>query len=675
MFGNSDEKFAEGYRNLALQANLPRYSAQDDQDTMCFRVKSWLESQDSGNWVLVIDNLDLPQLALRKYIPTQRGAVLFTTRDRRVLHDLTGRKGAEVDKMSHSDAIETFWQLSHGSRDDGLEPELSQLLDRLDHIPLAIAQAAAFIWHTGMSIADYLAFFGQDEEIQQDALGHVVSADVGSQQASPAIMRTWEITAARLSVEDARSLKLLQLLSFFDPRGIPKVLIRNSGVVDFARELDVIKAAALLRSFALVTEDATGQYRLHSLVSFWTRRRMGDVVRQERLASAISLVLDIFPPGQYDNVPLAFQLAPHVSQVSRHSLRYHFRSMPLGDVEYLISGVFLDRGELEASMVHAKRCLDVYQKEGCPGPTVAKVQNVIGQIFWRQGALDETLQWFTTAMKSVESTPKPERDLAARLQLLKIYSNLGDAYLALSKLPAATSKHGQSLAGLPAAAQAEEWYFRALNGKRDLLHEVEETSTPSQVHAARESLYITVDLLGKFYTGRGQLEKAKAFHGEALADRLVLHGPTHWRTLDSRLGVARVHKLMAKFEDALSLALQTLSGLVSYGDSLSSRDQLLNWTCLEIAEILDQAGRGGDSVPWYRRALVLGSSETKRPWSLQRIVEAQNELLVQGVDHGNDKNEHIDASLAHGVGEKGSEVGRLGTWVDERFGILTDETI
>ena len=81
--GGSDETFGASFREIAQSVDL--MPSNEDQDTLLKAVKSWLETPASGNWTIVIDNLDDIGLHSRLFIPVCHGEILFTTRDERIL--------------------------------------------------------------------------------------------------------------------------------------------------------------------------------------------------------------------------------------------------------------------------------------------------------------------------------------------------------------------------------------------------------------------------------------------------------------------------------------------------------------------------------------------------------------------------------------------------------------
>jgi hypothetical protein len=146
----------------------------DDNNTRLRRVKLWLESLASGNWIVVIDNLDDLGLIIMRYIPVRHGTILFTTRDARIIGHpryLPSRAGVQIVEMSDQEALETFSRLLGATADRKMS---KVLLDRIEKLPLAIAQAAAYIRETGISLGKYLELFQECEQNQRDLLNQAL---------------------------------------------------------------------------------------------------------------------------------------------------------------------------------------------------------------------------------------------------------------------------------------------------------------------------------------------------------------------------------------------------------------------------------------------------------------------------------------------------------------------
>ena len=311
--GSSDEAFGASFREIAQSAHLGR--SNEDQDTLSKAVKSWLESPASGNWTIVIDNLEDIELQSRFYIPIFRGEILFTTRDERII----GRPGLvpvgagiEVSRMGEKEAMETFCRIV-GSEDPVGCPARGQLLTLLDGHPLAIAQAAAYIRATRTPTANYLALFQESEENQHELLSEPLPTALRSSTTddSRAAMTTLALTVRKIEQESPLSIQLLQVMSLLDLDNLPALLIEALS----NEAVDRVKQLAPLLSFGLLTRQGSSSYRLHRLVSMWTRAKMGTEVKQQCINQGIALMASCFPPGCFRNVTKYIDMLPHVVSI------------------------------------------------------------------------------------------------------------------------------------------------------------------------------------------------------------------------------------------------------------------------------------------------------------------------------------------------------------------------
>src|SRR5690349_6380460 len=98
---------------------------------------------------------------LASYIPEcPHGSILMTTRDRAVGVEFTRGRGKdliEVDKMSEEESTELVKKkLDHEA---GSRAEIDELTGLLKHLPLALAQAAAFMQENKITTGQYLDLY------------------------------------------------------------------------------------------------------------------------------------------------------------------------------------------------------------------------------------------------------------------------------------------------------------------------------------------------------------------------------------------------------------------------------------------------------------------------------------------------------------------------------------
>ncbi|KAM0486860.1 hypothetical protein ACHAPX_000124 [Trichoderma viride] len=150
-------------------------------------------------WLMVIDNADdmdiffpnqlkqdtsgegsqtraaLASGNLARYIPDcNHGSVLITTRDKKAGVRLSqGLSPIEIDKMTDDEAYQLVQRIMT-TQQISID-ETVRLLSKLEHLPLALAQAASFIQENDISIDDYVQILDESDSAFIDQLMQLVT--------------------------------------------------------------------------------------------------------------------------------------------------------------------------------------------------------------------------------------------------------------------------------------------------------------------------------------------------------------------------------------------------------------------------------------------------------------------------------------------------------------------
>jgi len=131
----------------------------------------------------------------------RRGTILFTTRDARIIGHpryLPSEAGVGIGEMSDQEAFETFSRLLGGDGATTDRETSKLLLDGFGRLPLAIAQAAAYIREDRTSLGKYLKLFRGCEqnqvELLSQALPNTLAIDSVPFTTLRAVMMTWMMT-------------------------------------------------------------------------------------------------------------------------------------------------------------------------------------------------------------------------------------------------------------------------------------------------------------------------------------------------------------------------------------------------------------------------------------------------------------------------------------------------
>ncbi|MFL6126559.1 NB-ARC domain-containing protein, partial [Actinophytocola sp.] len=299
-----------GYAEAAVRAldDIDPRTARRDPEQAAIALLAWL-GMTRRRWLIVLDDLRDPADVRGWWPPrTATGQVLVTTRrrDAALVHE--DRQLVEVDVFTPAESLSYLEAKLPGHAEPA---ELRGLADDLGHLPLALAQAAAFIADKPLlSVAAYRARLTD----RRRTLAQVMPAATElPDEYRDTVAATWS-----LSIEHANGMPpeqlarpVLELACLLDPTGIPTRVFTfgaTSGYLStvLAQEVDadlVADALACLHRLSLLTLERNHRargVRIHALVQRTTR----DTVPPERLRplaqAAADALLENWPDIETD---------------------------------------------------------------------------------------------------------------------------------------------------------------------------------------------------------------------------------------------------------------------------------------------------------------------------------------------------------------------------------------
>lgn len=261
-----------------------------------------------SGWLLIFDNADHPR-DIAEYRAAGHGQVIVTSRSPG-WGALGGR--IEVDVLSHAETVALL-----RARTPQISPGVAeQLAIELGNLPLAAAQAAAYLEQTGLDPKDYLRRFRTRRSVllaQGDVLGY-----------QGRIETAWELSLQRLRTDNPAAVALLELSAFLAPEPIPLDLFTagqelldeplRAAAAD-ADDLDDAVGAGV--GFSLARRHPDG-FQLHRLVQSVIRHRLSPERQHAVSARAMKLLAAAHPGDPNDPVhwPVFRRLAPHILATS-----------------------------------------------------------------------------------------------------------------------------------------------------------------------------------------------------------------------------------------------------------------------------------------------------------------------------------------------------------------------
>ena len=414
---------AADYTGLAAPLGLPEATLAE-QAAVVEAVRRWFEQH--GGWALVFDNATEPG-AIRAYLPRgASGHVLLTSRRR----DWTGTAGAlEVTTFERAESI----QYLRGRLATLDEQLAARLAADLGDLPLALAQAAAFMEESGLAPAEYLDLL---RERRREVLRRGLPADYPEPVAT-----TWEISFERLEETSPAAAALLQFCAFLAPDDIPLDLIAGGGehfpeplATTAADPLALRDAVVAARRFSLLTVEGDA-LSVHRLVQAMLRDRSEPEAKKLWAAAAVERMAAVFPfrEFQLDTWPRSARLLPHAIAAAEHAETLGVAGKPTSTLLNQAALYLGTRAELGSALRLLRRALVIAEAiHGLDHPEVAKRALNIGEILRKQGDLPGALEYAGRALDIFEAAYGPmHRDVAVVAnnigQILKDQGDLSGA--------------------------------------------------------------------------------------------------------------------------------------------------------------------------------------------------------------------------------------------------------
>jgi tetratricopeptide (TPR) repeat protein len=349
-------------------------------------------------WMVVLDDLADPDDLRGLWPPASpHGRTLVTTRRRDAA--LTGADRELVDVGLYTPAEALHYLTERLAAYQRAEPhtELTALGADLGRLPLALAQASAYIIDSLVSCADYRALLADRATAPRDT-----APDRLPDQQTLTVAATWSLSVDHADTLGQRGLArpMLHLAAFLDANGIPDAVLTSTPAraylsrnrtwqatphpavegqtpalaPDPVPARDARLALAALHRLSLIdyTPAApTTSVRVHQLIQRATREGLGD--QEDPAAPAADALLDAWPE-QESNTALAQALRANTAAVIRHGGPALLRT----DVHPLLVRVgrsLSEAGNVDAAVRHYTRLLErATQYLGGERPSVLAVR-------------------------------------------------------------------------------------------------------------------------------------------------------------------------------------------------------------------------------------------------------------------------------------------------------------
>jgi len=519
--GGSFLKFSKAYRRILWKARIP-FSDDSDDETLLLKVKRWLESEDSGDWIIVLDNADNEEdfasqgSIMSRFLPQgSKGTILITTRSRQVAN-WEGCTFIEVGKMAELEARDLLIRRigSFCAWDEHDKEASKKLLDALDYVPLAIVGVASFMTETGTTPTEYWNISQGKEEQKKRLLFEGFEDFRRETDMTESILSTYFITFDRIKQQLPEAMDLLALIAFFDRQNIPEALLKGSGLPGMDNPIEFHAAIGKLSGFSLVTRSGDKSvYELHRLVQQSIKGYLSSEEARQYKTKSLEVVSQLFPKYTSKSRHLCASYLPHALAVTEGIDDPMASSLHLRTATYLHEAGYHNDAETQI-----RRCIAL-QDDGEETDEFCRKLDVFCQILLSQGKYEEaeTVGWRALKGRERLSGGEDRGCLGTICNLASVLRYRG--------------KH----------VEAEAMYRRAFESS-EMIYGPNHTNT----EACLSNLATMLGTLGKYD------EAEKIFRG-AVEGKGKKRGTEHHPTLADIQNLAGVLQEMGRYEEAESL--------------------------------------------------------------------------------------------------------------------------
>ncbi len=555
------------------------------------------ELQRRKDWLLVFDNVDDNDTANAiKNILTQLkdGKVIITSR----LANWTGNiKPLELKKLSLQASIDYLIQKTEGKRppDDSDTEKVKEVAEKLDGLPVALEQAAAYIIFQSISFEQYLKDF---EDVKLKVLGFEAKKLSLADYPEP-VLRTWALTEQKL---DAHARAVLTISAFLSADDIPESLLLNqsqavlaiSGVLEgvgqeeFQSRLNgdgdlgaVRRALALLKSYSMISRKISDKkFSIHRLVQEVARVRLDDS-HTELFAQLILRMIHNDCPDYQTAIKHNFSwhraMDSHISAIIAFAKRL-WRDIssipkavagPLATQTNNLAEFYRDQARFYEAELFIQRALEIDEVSfGKDHPEVATALNNLANLYQDTNRLEKAEPLYKRALEIYEKAFGKEHPKVATA-----LNNLAVLYKDTNRLE-----------------EAEPLHKRAL--------EIDEASLGKD----NPNVAIHLNNLAELYQATNRLEEAEPLYKRALEIDEASLGKDNPNVAIRLNNLAGLYQATNRLLEAESLMIRVLEIFKkAFGEEHPKVATALN----NLAELFSATNRLKEAEPLYKRALEI----------------------------------------------------------------------
>ena len=569
-------------------------SRPDDTSTVVLeRFDRWLLDGNNGHWLMIVDGANdmqimlgssddnlpgkqgtgrpplLPKIIGHQIPAAAHGKVLFTTNNRSLGNMLAAQDFLlEVHDMKPQDActlirkqLESDVLANSSARNQcitWLDTDLEILAENLEYLPLALAQAAAYIRQNQMSVQNYLQLMINNDLEMIGLLENDFLAGSAGGHSSKAIMSTWKIGFDWIEAHHKGAAEMLSSMAFLEPRQVPLMLLDHFQPSDRQPISQLIR---ILVEYSFISADSSNtMFDMHRLVQVAMRKRLSALQIEETGAiEALKLLSYHFPDVTYKTWQSSAVMLPHALKIMSCTFYGPAEAIPLGILQAKVGWYYLLRGNYNQANFYCSQALDnVLFAPGVTRQDILDIKTKHIYVLQKLGRFEEAEDLAQEVWRGRRTTPgtKPEEVTQSINLLCIIYQEQGkydDAEKVMRKvlkslnrsfdandIQVILSKHrlGTILHYIGRYKEAEKYLREAIDG----------FSNCDDDHYL--ALLKTRWRLAWVLNSQGRYKEAEEIDLEVWKLQLDVLGPSHPETLKSQYGLSNDLQAQHRYSEA-----------------------------------------------------------------------------------------------------------------------------
>jgi tetratricopeptide (TPR) repeat protein len=406
-----------------------RFTHYPEQQQLRHAIKQWLTTH--RDWLLIIDNLEDPELVKPLLPAARQGHVLYTTRlpalgmlaQTLEIAPLSDKESLQFLRTRASQ-VHVDHERQFSVTEEHAASELARLLGGL---PLALDQAGAYIEQTRCSLTDFLAMF------QRHPLQLLEKREKGAEHPA-SVVKVFVLSFERLQQCHNAAAELLIYCCFLAPEEIPEALFTQHATL-LSSELQTALAEPFtfheilknLLSYALVQRHPNRQTLVvHRLVQAVLRAQLSNDQQRERITCLIGLLAQAFPqnPGEPETWPWCEQLLPHIFHCLALTETAESYSPELYFLLSRTATYLFQRAQFTTAESLYQRCLALQtQTYGATHANLIPTLGNLADLKRKQGQYEEADILYQRAISLLNRSPSPDPQ-----QLITLLNGRANSY-------------------------------------------------------------------------------------------------------------------------------------------------------------------------------------------------------------------------------------------------------